>query len=44
MASSGIVKILDERTGCSADARTYPDTPWEPKESFHALASRHKAL
>jgi len=44
MASYGIVKILDEQSGYPEDARTYPDTPWEPKEAFHALARRYKAL
>lgn len=41
MASYGIVKILDEQSNYPADARTYPDMPWEPKEAFHALARRY---
>lgn len=42
MASYGIVKILDEQSSYPAEARTYPDMPWEPKEAFHALARRYK--
>ncbi|MET8610330.1 hypothetical protein [Streptomyces misionensis] len=43
LASYGIVKILDEHSGYPADARTYPDMPWEPKAAFHALANRYQA-
>ncbi|SED95013.1 hypothetical protein SAMN04490357_6419 [Streptomyces misionensis] len=43
LASYGIVKILDEHSGYPADARTYPDMPWEPKEAFHALANHYRA-
>jgi hypothetical protein len=32
-ASYGVVKVLDGRTG-----ETYRDLPWEPKQSFYALA------
>ncbi|HEX5493205.1 MAG TPA: hypothetical protein VFX70_01345 [Mycobacteriales bacterium] len=32
MASYGLVKSFSDRTGT-----TYPDLPWEPKESFHAV-------
>ncbi|MGW1786453.1 hypothetical protein ACWCQQ_46400 [Streptomyces sp. NPDC002143] len=44
LASYGIVKVLDEHSDYPADARTYPDMPWEPKEAFHALANRYQAL
>lgn len=44
LASYGIVKILDEESGVPASARTYPDLPWEPKEVFHALADRYRAV
>ncbi|WP_406110714.1 hypothetical protein OG698_47645 [Streptomyces sp. NBC_01003] len=44
LASYGIVKILDEHSDYPADARTYPDMPWEPKEAFHALANRYQVL
>lgn len=33
MASYGMVKVLEDRPGCS-----YPDMPWEPKAAFIALA------
>lgn len=33
MASYSLVKSFSDRTGS-----TYPDLPWEPKESFHAVA------
>jgi hypothetical protein len=33
MASYGVVKVLEDRTG-----RTYPDMAWEPKVAFTALA------
>jgi hypothetical protein len=32
-ASFGVLKILDGATG-----ETYPGMPWEPKQSFYALA------
>ena len=35
-ASYGIVKILDGATG-----ETYPDMPWEPKQSFYMLANAY---
>ncbi|MET9290654.1 hypothetical protein [Streptomyces sp. NPDC003077] len=44
LASYGIVKMLDERSGIPASARTYPALPWEPKEAFHALADRYREL
>lgn len=44
LASYGIVKVLDDRSGVPAAERTHPDLPWEPKEVFHALADRYKAL
>ncbi|HYB78746.1 MAG TPA: abortive infection protein [Thermoplasmata archaeon] len=34
MASSSLVKYLERRKGS-----TYPDMPWEPKESFRAVAT-----
>lgn len=34
MASYALVKSYADRQGT-----TYPDLPWEPKESFHALAA-----
>ena len=37
MASFSLVKSYHNQTGT-----TYPDMPWEPKQSFHALA-RHFA-
>lgn len=43
LASYGIVKVLDEHSGYPADKRAYPDTPWEPKQAFHALATRYRA-
>ncbi len=33
MASYGVVKVLEDRTG-----ETYPDMPWEPKAAFTTLA------
>jgi hypothetical protein len=36
LASLGIVKVLDGRTG-----DTYPDLPWEPKAAFAAIAERY---
>lgn len=44
LASYGVVKILDEESGVPVSARTYPDLPWEPKEVFHALANRYRAV
>lgn len=44
LASYGVVKILDEKSGVPASARTYPDLPWEPKEVFHTLAERYQAV
>jgi len=38
MASYGVVKMLEGRQG-----ETYPDVPWEPKESFRALARIYAA-
>ncbi|MGZ3679558.1 MAG: abortive infection protein [Ktedonobacterales bacterium] len=35
-ASYGVVKILDGATG-----ETYPAMPWEPKQSFYALANAY---
>ncbi|GAA2591664.1 hypothetical protein [Streptomyces tubercidicus] len=43
LASYGIVKVLDEHSGYPADKRAYPDMPWEPKQAFHALATRYRA-
>jgi hypothetical protein len=37
LASLGIVKILEDRTG-----DTYPDMPWEPKAAFTALADYYR--
>jgi hypothetical protein len=34
MASYGIVKVLE-----SAQGKTYPNVPWEPKSAFHTFAS-----
>ncbi len=39
MASYGLVKSYTDRKG-----ETYPDMPWEPKESFAALASYYGQL
>jgi hypothetical protein len=36
LASLGIVKVLDARTG-----DTYPDLPWEPKEAFATIAEHY---
>lgn len=36
MAAYGVVKVLDGTTGT-----TYPDMAWEPKLSFHALATAY---
>lgn len=36
LASPGIVKVLDGRTG-----DTYPDMSWEPKAAFAAIAERY---
>lgn len=38
MASSSLVKYLERRKGT-----TYPDMPWEPKESFRAVAEFYAA-
>jgi hypothetical protein len=38
LASLGIVKVLDGRTG-----DTYPDMPWEPKVAFATVADRYRA-
>jgi hypothetical protein len=38
MASYGVVKVLENRTG-----ETYPDMPWEPKAAFTALAGYYRA-
>ncbi|WP_158812996.1 hypothetical protein [Streptomyces rimosus] len=35
-----IVKVLDEHNNYPADKRAYPGMPWEPKQAFHALATR----
>ncbi len=37
MASWGVVKVLEDRTG-----DTYPDMPWEPKAAFTALAGYYQ--
>jgi hypothetical protein len=37
LASYGIVKVFDDRHG-----DTYPDTPWEPKAAFTALAEYYR--
>jgi hypothetical protein len=37
MASYGVVKVLENRTG-----GTYPDMPWEPKAAFTALAGYYR--
>ncbi|MDL9947133.1 hypothetical protein QSJ19_16380 [Gordonia sp. ABSL11-1] len=37
LASLGIVKVLEGRRG-----DTYPDMPWEPKESFAAVAEHYR--
>ena len=36
LASLGIVKVLDGRTG-----DTYPGMPWEPKAAFATIAERY---
>lgn len=36
LASLGIVKVFDDRTG-----DTYPDLPWEPKAAFAAVADHY---
>jgi hypothetical protein len=36
LASLGIVKVLDGRTG-----NAYPDLPWEPKEAFTTIAEHY---
>ena len=36
MASKGVVKVLEGRRG-----QRYPDTPWEPRVAFTALAERY---
>ncbi|MFL6144215.1 MAG: hypothetical protein ACJ72N_20415 [Labedaea sp.] len=38
LASLGIVKVLEDRTGT-----TYPDMPWEPKAAFTALADYYRS-
>jgi hypothetical protein len=38
LASLGIVKVLEDRTG-----DTYPDMPWEPKAAFTALAAYYRS-
>jgi hypothetical protein len=38
LASLGIVKVLEDRTG-----DTYPDMPWEPKAAFTALADYYRS-
>lgn len=38
VGSYGIVKMLDG----SAQGRSYPEMPWEPKGSFYALAKHYK--
>jgi hypothetical protein len=38
LASLGIVKVLDGRTG-----DTYPGLPWEPKAAFATIAERYAA-
>jgi hypothetical protein len=37
LASLGIVKVLEDRTG-----DTYPDMPWEPKAAFAAVADYYR--
>ncbi|MFR9729835.1 hypothetical protein ACL03H_11455 [Saccharopolyspora sp. MS10] len=37
LASVGIVKVLEDRTG-----ETYPDMPWEPKAAFTAVADHYR--
>ncbi|MBB4905975.1 hypothetical protein [Actinophytocola algeriensis] len=37
LASLGIVKVLEDRTG-----DTYPDMPWEPKAAFTAVADYYR--
>ena len=39
MASYGVVKSYTDRKGA-----TYPDMPWEPKQSFGALADYYRRL
>jgi hypothetical protein len=39
MASAGVVKVLDGRSGAlRLLSRRYPDMPWEPKAAFDAVA------
>ncbi len=38
MASYGIVKVLESGRG-----ETYPDTRWEPKAAFAAIADFYRA-
>jgi hypothetical protein len=39
MASAGVVKVLDGRSGAPhLLSRRYPDMPWEPKAAFDAVA------
>ncbi|MFI6684000.1 hypothetical protein [Streptomyces sp. NPDC050485] len=38
LGSYGIVTMLDSAAPGAEPTRTYPGSPWEPKEAFHALA------
>jgi hypothetical protein len=42
IASRGIVKVLDDRSGSRAER--YPGMPWEPKRAFDALGSLFAVL